>query len=283
MRMRKSSQSKPIPLLTMRPAEDEEEEEEEPSSSSKRKLQMVTTSPFKLPDGWSVEEKRRPLSNSCNPGQIDRYYYEPDTGLKFRSLAAVQRYLTEGQIDTRTIRSKPGSECTIQNKLSTNRSTSSFLLPDDWEIVEKQRYNSAAVDKTYIEPGTGQRFRSLRAVERYLTGANEYTSLKPLVPTNKSSLSPGSGRQKMKSLGEIQYQKVVSSSSKINISGENDRPSKLNFGIPPAKVNWVLGGPGGSMWNPFMEDSKVPDSVKQKWSETFVSAIYGGNISAPSF
>ncbi|XP_008222966.1 PREDICTED: methyl-CpG-binding domain-containing protein 7 isoform X2 [Prunus mume] len=275
MRMRKSSQSKPIPLLTTRPAEDEEEEEE-PSSSSKRKLQMVTTSPFKLPDGWSVQEKRRPLSNSCNPGQIDRYYYEPDTGLKFRSLAAVQRYQTEGQIDTRTIRSKPGSECTIQNTPSTNRNTSSFLLPDDWEIEEKRRYNSAAVDKTYIEPGTGQRFRSLRAAERYLTGANEYTSLKPL-------LSPGSGRQKMKSSGDIQYQKVVSSSAKINISGENDRPSMLNFGIPPAKVNWVLGGTGGSMWNPFMEDSKVPDSVKQKWSETFVSAIYGGNISAPSF
>lgn len=87
----------------------------------------------------------------------------------------------------------------------------------------------------------------------------------------------------MKILGGIQYQKVVSSSAKKNISGENDRPSMLNFGIPTAKVNWVLGGTGGSMWNPFMEDSKVPDSVKQKWSEIFVSAIYGGNISAPSF
>lgn len=38
----------------------------------------------------------------------------------------------------------------IQNKLSTNRNTSSFLLPDDWEIVEKRRYNSAAVDKVPV-------------------------------------------------------------------------------------------------------------------------------------
>lgn len=94
-------------------------------------------------------------------------------------------------------------------------------------------------------------------------------------------LSPGSGRQKMKSLGEIQSQKVVSSSLTRNISGANDRPSKLNFGRPPAKVKWVLGGPGGCMWNPFMDESKVPDSVLQKWSETFVSSLYGGNIGAP--
>lgn len=86
----------------------------------------------------------------------------------------------------------------------------------------------------------------------------------------------------MKSLGEIQSQKVVSSSLTRNITGANDRPSKLNFGRPPAKVKWVLGGPGGCMWNPFMDESKVPDSVLQKWSKTFVSSLYGGNIGAPS-
>lgn len=37
----------------------------------------------------------------------------------------------------------------------------------------------------YIEPGTGKRFRSLVAVERYLTEENEHTPLQALVPANK--------------------------------------------------------------------------------------------------
>lgn len=77
----------------MRPAEDEEEEEEEPSSSSKRKLQMVTTSPFKLPDGWSVEEKRRPLSNSYNPGQIDRVSFSLSRSKLVQSVNACTMYM----------------------------------------------------------------------------------------------------------------------------------------------------------------------------------------------
>lgn len=74
-----------------------------------------------------------------------------------------------------------------------------------------------------------------------------------------------------------------SSFPKKSISGEETgRPSELNIGSPPRKVNWVLAGPGGNMWNPIMDDSRVADSVKQKWSEIFKSSIYDGNIKAPS-
>ncbi|KAM1205558.1 hypothetical protein ACFX13_006449 [Malus domestica] len=277
-----SSQSEPIPLLTMRPGE---EGEEPRSSGSKRQLQLVTTSrSFRLPDGWLVEEKPRPPS-STNPRQThsDKYYYEPGTGLKFRSLAAVQRYLTEGQIEQRTIRSKPRNECNMLLTPRTRRTSSSFVLPDGWEVEEKPRSNinySGHIDRSYIETGTGKRFRSLLSVERYLTEANEDFPLKELMPANKSGLSPGSGVQKMNNLGEILSQKVISSSVKRNISGDYDRPSKP---IPPAKVNWVLGGPGGNMWNAFMDDSKVPDFVKQKWSETFVSSVSGASVSVARF
>ncbi|BBH04853.1 methyl-CPG-binding domain 7 protein, partial [Prunus dulcis] len=267
----KSSQSsKPIPLLTLRAAK----KEEEPSSRSESQLQLVTTTtaPFRLPDDWSVEEKRRPLRNTSSPSRIDKYYIEPGTGLKFRSLPSVQRYLTEGQIETHMKKLKPGSECNMQIIPGTT-CTSSFILPDDWEIEKKQRKNSRVIDKTYIEPGTGQRFRSLRAVERYLTEGNENTPLK---------LSLCSGDQKIKSLPEVQSQKVVSTPLDINISGESDRPSKLNLGRPPVKVNWVLAGRGGNMWNPFMDDSEVSGCVKRKWFETFKSSMYGGNISPPS-
>ncbi|XP_057483113.1 methyl-CpG-binding domain-containing protein 7 [Actinidia eriantha] len=48
------------------------------------------TSPFTLPEGWIVEEVPR----KCN-GYADKYYYEPGTGRKFRSLISVERYLAE--------------------------------------------------------------------------------------------------------------------------------------------------------------------------------------------
>ncbi|CAK9168918.1 unnamed protein product [Ilex paraguariensis] len=51
---------------------------------------MVRTSPFNLPDGWVVEEVLR----RCG-GSADKYYYEPGTGRKFRSLIAVERHLAE--------------------------------------------------------------------------------------------------------------------------------------------------------------------------------------------
>ncbi|GFZ17980.1 hypothetical protein Acr_26g0012490 [Actinidia rufa] len=50
----------------------------------------LATSPFTLPEGWIVEEVPR----KCN-GHADKYYYEPGTRRKFRSLISVERYLAE--------------------------------------------------------------------------------------------------------------------------------------------------------------------------------------------
>ncbi|PSR90035.1 Methyl-CpG-binding domain-containing protein, partial [Actinidia chinensis var. chinensis] len=50
----------------------------------------LATSPFTLPEGWIVEEVQR----KCN-GHADKYYYEPGTRRKFRSLISVERYLAE--------------------------------------------------------------------------------------------------------------------------------------------------------------------------------------------
>lgn len=50
-------------------------------------------------------------------------------------------------------------------------------------------------------------------------------------------------------------------------------PSTLDFSSLPAKVKWVLGGPVGNMWNPFVGEYVVPESVKQEWFETFVDSI----------
>ncbi|CAK9168919.1 unnamed protein product [Ilex paraguariensis] len=48
----------------------------------------TTTSRFKLPDGWRVQKVLR--SDGC---RIDKYYHEPETGHKFRSLKEIERYI----------------------------------------------------------------------------------------------------------------------------------------------------------------------------------------------
>lgn len=50
----------------------------------------ANTLPYDLPDGWVIEEVPR-----RDGSLVDKYYYEPETGLKFRSRIAVQKYLAE--------------------------------------------------------------------------------------------------------------------------------------------------------------------------------------------
>lgn len=68
-----------------------------------------------------------------------------------------------------------------------------------------------------------------------------------------------------------------------NHSGKGVRASTNDFSSRPLKVNWVLAGPGGNMWTPYVGECVVPDSVKQKWSETFISSIHEGSLKTPGF
>ncbi|XP_019436228.1 PREDICTED: methyl-CpG-binding domain-containing protein 7-like isoform X2 [Lupinus angustifolius] len=232
---------------------------------------------FTLPHGWFIEEKPR----SSNPNIKDRYYYEPGTGRKFRSLLSVQRYLTHGIIDDRSRTSGsiiPQNQNTMQI-ITHSRKNSSFIeLPNDWIVKKKPRnnnYGAGVTDTTDIEPGTGRRFRSLKAVERYLAGENGCTAI------TKSGVKPRTGNQRssfaeeekntLKASMHSTKSTVFNSPKEIN-SGTDNRPCMHNLSKPPAKVKWVLSGSGGC-WNPFLDDSIVPDSEKLKWSEAFVLSI----------
>ncbi|XP_006280964.2 methyl-CpG-binding domain-containing protein 6 [Capsella rubella] len=47
-----------------------------------------------LPSGWRVEDKVR--TSGATAGSVDKYYYEPNTGRKFRSRTEVLYYLQHG-------------------------------------------------------------------------------------------------------------------------------------------------------------------------------------------
>ncbi|WCJ41187.1 methyl-CPG-binding domain 7 [Euphorbia peplus] len=138
------------------------------STTVSRSSSPPSHTPFKLPDDWVVELRPR------KDGRFDKYYYEPGTGNKFRSLAAIQNYLN-GDINASRKKLKPCNEDNMAILPSNFMRNPSFRLPNGWVVEEKPRNNinyASTVDRTFIEPGTGKRFRSFASVERYIAEKN---------------------------------------------------------------------------------------------------------------
>ncbi|KAH9661287.1 methyl-CpG-binding domain-containing protein 7 [Citrus sinensis] len=228
-------------------------------------------SSFKLPRGWSVEERPRTHSPT-RPDRIDKYYYEPRTGRQFRSLLSIQKYLTGEEDTVSPKRVKYGNVQNMQIVPCATKSAASFGLPDNWIVQEIPRKNinyAGTIDRFfllssilqyYIEPGTGFRFRSRLAAERYL---QEDLPLRIIVKRQKDA-------KKIKVTSKEGKPGCHSAHAKNSVCCEKDvltkgaNASTLNIASPPAKVKWVLGGPGGNVWNALMNESVVPDSVKQE-------------------
>nr|URX64924.1 methyl-CpG-binding domain protein [Camellia sinensis] len=257
----------------------------------------ITTSQFHLPEGWEVEKVRRP-----NGGQIDKYYYEPETGQKFRSLKAVERYLTgeeytqpRKRLKLRNHVRRSGSRKMIVSRgmllrLEEDESnqrqlavvaptiaaaTSPFVLPDGWIVEEVPRKCGGYTDKYYYEPGTGRQFRSLISVERYLAEVEDNAPLSQVFELCQDN-APLSQVLKLCS-------RVKNFGSRKKISRDKVKISTSDSDKPPAKINWVLADHGGCTWNPFTGESMVPEPVKQQWANRFTLSINDGNCAAPDF
>ncbi|XP_050367668.1 methyl-CpG-binding domain-containing protein 7-like isoform X1 [Argentina anserina] len=180
--------------------EDSQVEEQDPTTNCR--LVTAAAGRFQLPDGWCVELVHRSLT-SAQPHRVDKYFIEPHTGRRFRSILAVHRYLKSGQVDTQATADNEAvvdKQATMQITRHTSKCSPDFVLPDGWKIEEKPRMNtrSSHSDRYYIEPGSGKRFRSLVAVERYLTEENDHTPPQALIHTKKLMLSSGSSSQNKK-------------------------------------------------------------------------------------
>lgn len=263
----------------------------------------ITTSRFKLPEGWEVEEVPR-----ANASRVDKYYYEPMTGHKFRSLREVERYVNDGVYTPRRHRSKTlklgyhgyhgkrsnyrkmiisGGQMLRLDEEKSNQYhmaivpaknttfNSPYKLPDGWVVEEVPRNRGGCIDKYYYEPGTGRKFRSLLSVDRHLAELNENTTLSEALAELREYNMPLSKAFKIGS-------HVKNSSSwKTNIPREKVQSSTFN--TPPMKINWVIASPGGDSWNPFIGGSLVPESVKQQWSKRFMLSVNDGKYEAPIF
>lgn len=241
------------------------------SSSSERQLavavtptgHLVTNTGFSLPAGWRVEEVIR-----SDRSKFDRYYYEPETGAKFRSLKDVERHVNGVEVN-RVYRSSsdnhpegsPRKTITHGGKMlkwdeeeqnpnhwaivpsEREDISDTNQLPDGWIVQEVPRSTGGYKDKYYYEPGTGMRFRSMVSVQRHLSELNSEN-----VPLSK--------------MFKVHHNTAPRSKA--------SREEPL-FGRIPSKVNWVLANHKGDTWNPFIGDALVSDSVKEKWTKRFMS------------
>ncbi|XP_060215916.1 methyl-CpG-binding domain-containing protein 7 isoform X1 [Lycium barbarum] len=235
----------------------------------------TSVSNFKLPPGWGVEEVPR-----SDGYRVDRYYYEPGTGLKYRSLREVERRLNGEIFAPRTrasvMRSYPKSSLSRKTFIyggkfmsmdewaivpSTSAANFPCELPDGWVIEEVPRRDGSNVDKFYYEPGTGQKFRSRIAALRYLAEMREHVPLSATLEELKEN-------KPLSKMFKLQHPAKRSLPCKRNIAQETSDQS--SFLSPPAKVNWVLSSPKGDAWNPFIAGTPIPDSVKQQWTKRFM-------------
>ncbi|KAK6926973.1 Methyl-CpG DNA binding [Dillenia turbinata] len=235
-----------------------------------------------LPDGWFVDHRVR--KSGASAGRVDKYYTEACTGVQFRSKSEVLCFLGAGvvnkkravgeehflpstnigtaltEMEASLAMMKTETSLPQQQSLSTDKIRSLIAaqpntldwLPDDWLVDYKVRQSGASagqIDRYYIEPRSGCRFRSKNEVLLFLkTG----TKLTP----NKYS-----------KIGATSFANCDGYKKERLNSGERSKIANV-----PAKVTWILSGPPEGSWMPFLGGEKVPALDLQDWAAKFVSA-----------
>ncbi|KAG6433464.1 hypothetical protein SASPL_105078 [Salvia splendens] len=246
-----------------------------------------------VPHGWDVEEVPR-----TDGSRSDRYYYEPGSGRKFRSVREVHRYLN-GE-PNRSFRSNTRMRMRMRMRMPLHRSgrcryrrmlvsdgkllrvdnegSKSYLavvreapgiLPDGWVVEEVPRKYMNWPDKYYYEPETGVKFRSLIAVEAHLAELDEDA---PLSKTLEGIMENKPLAQAFK----MENHKTYTRRKKDTTQAKSQASSFIE---PPMKVTWVLANAQGDSWNPFISEALVPDAVKNQWTTRFTLFMKDGTHS----
>ncbi|KAK9053738.1 hypothetical protein SSX86_024812 [Deinandra increscens subsp. villosa] len=263
-------------------------------------------------------DRRKFCSNPCDvePSyQECSYYRDPETGRQFRSLKEVERYISEGVTppQTRVKRLKYYHDAKVENHTNEGVTPTKtrgkrvnyhhiekmldweenndnqyelaivstppplppppFKLPDGWIVEEVPRRSGGSADKYYYEQGSGKKFRSLLAVERHITQAEENLPLSVVLEEIREKNLPISKAFKLSS--------PIKSCGSYN-SWKKNMISRKEKTCLPSKVNWVIADSGGDdAWNAYVDQTLVPDSVKQQWGNTFMISINNTKHNTP--
>ncbi|CAH1434333.1 unnamed protein product [Lactuca virosa] len=231
------------------------------------------------------------------------YYNDPNTERKFRSLKDVERNLTKGSTSTKSTtkrlkyHEKHLQSCSSRKKIVSRgkrldfeedkynqyqlvnvtptsfQSSSTFTLPDGWIVEEVPRKTGDHIDRYYYEPGTGQKFRSLTAVQKHIAELEENAPLSVVLEELRENNLPIAKAFKLSN--SIKNHGSYDSWKKSVL--KKDEGSSSFTTSPPSKINWVIASSGGQNWDAFIGDNPIPDSLKQEWNERFLLAIGNGN------
>ncbi|PSR89842.1 Methyl-CpG-binding domain-containing protein [Actinidia chinensis var. chinensis] len=92
--------------------------------------------PSWLPEGWRVDYRVR--SSGASAGTVDRYYFEPASGRKFRSRKEVEYFLQTGSKRKKT--ANPDADANSQEKSGSKKKRSAPLNFDFNDVPENVRW-----------------------------------------------------------------------------------------------------------------------------------------------
>ncbi|KAL6966809.1 Methyl-CpG-binding domain protein 5 [Sarracenia purpurea var. burkii] len=128
-------------------------------------------------------------------------------------------------------------------------------LPEGWRIDYRVRSSGAtagSVDRYYVEPKMGYRFRSKIEVDYFLqTGSKRKKKPTPDADVNPSE-NPGGSKQE-----------------KSGSKKKKSAPLNFDFNSVPEKVRWVLTEAVKDQWTPFVGGKVVPHFTRQDWNAAF--------------
>ncbi|WZZ31452.1 hypothetical protein YC2023_014853 [Brassica napus] len=155
-------------------------------------------------------------------------------------------------------------------------------LPPGWRVEDKVRASGAtagSVDKYYLEPITGRKFRSRTEVLYYLEhGTTPKKGSKKAKNTGSSSdvslkFEPFAFFILVITYGILYLQHLEGKGRNKSSRKAKETPalSPLNFDFenPPEEVSWCMGNAGEEAWTPFVGEGKVQDSVRRDWCTAF--------------
>ncbi|CAN0854008.1 Methyl-CpG-binding domain-containing protein 7 [Linum grandiflorum] len=249
------------------------EEEGYLSRKDRNNMQVVPSvyddgSRLGLPSGWRVE--LRPRSDRS---RFDKYYIEPWTGRRFRSIPDVHRYLNEDMPIPIKSRHDHDNVIQMQTVSSVFKSGSQFELPCDWVVELRPRSDGSKLDKYYIEPGTERKFRSLVAVQKHIKEAEmPTTGLKALIPMVYTTKDNVTGKvKKFKRIADVG--KTSELTMQLRTRHRSLVETEETRAVKPTRINWVFSGQRESAWSPSIDGSPVPDSEVRGWSDAFVLSM----------
>ncbi|KAI5576136.1 hypothetical protein BDE02_09G024400 [Populus trichocarpa] len=164
-------------------------------------------------------------------------------------------------VETLTRPNNKGNQQPVTPVRAKRRSSETTIetswLPPGWVVEDRIRTSGATagtVDKYYIDPASGRKFRSKKDVQYYL----ETGTLK-----KKGKLTENSDAD-TNSAGNLKGDK--------NKSGANTSFA-LNFDSfnVPDRTEWVLANAKEDTWIPFIDGKKVPLYDKEQWDFAFAS------------